>query len=105
MVSHKTNILPTYGASSSHHHKTGGRAGQSNMAGNSLPRSPEAHRSHNRTRLDDNLIRPQKCDLSSKEFWKAIRLARPTVHRSTLEDSVFDAPSGFFAVYLKSIDP
>ncbi|VFQ84392.1 unnamed protein product [Cuscuta campestris] len=59
-----------------------------------------------RTLLVDSLIRECKCDLSSDEFFKAVRYAGPlvTVRRPTPEESVFDAPPGYFAIHLKSLE-
>ncbi|VFQ87718.1 unnamed protein product [Cuscuta campestris] len=59
-----------------------------------------------RTLLVDSLIRECKCDLSSDEFLKAVRYAGPlvTVRRPTPEESVFDAPPGYFAIHLKSLE-
>ncbi|VFQ63501.1 unnamed protein product [Cuscuta campestris] len=59
-----------------------------------------------RTLLVDSLIRECNCDLSSDEFLKAMRYAGPlvTVRRPTPEESVFDAPPGYFAIHLKSLE-
>ncbi|VFQ71565.1 unnamed protein product [Cuscuta campestris] len=59
-----------------------------------------------RTLLVDSLIRECKCDLSSDEFLKAVRYAGPlvTVRRPTPEESVFDAPPGYFSIHLKSLE-
>ncbi|VFQ79313.1 unnamed protein product [Cuscuta campestris] len=59
-----------------------------------------------RTLLVDSLIRECKCDLSSDEFLKAVRYAGPlvTLRRPTPEESVFDAPPGYFAIHLKSLE-
>ncbi|VFQ61514.1 unnamed protein product [Cuscuta campestris] len=63
-------------------------------------------RLHKRTLLVDSLILECKCDLSSDEFLKAVRYAGPlkTVRRPTPEESVFDAPPGYFAIHLKSLE-
>ncbi|VFQ85616.1 unnamed protein product [Cuscuta campestris] len=58
------------------------------------------------TLLVDLLIRECKCDLSGDEFLKAMRYAGPlvTVRRPTPEELVFDAPPGYFAIHLKSLE-
>ncbi|VFQ73449.1 unnamed protein product [Cuscuta campestris] len=59
-----------------------------------------------RTLLVDSLIRECKCDLSSDEFLRVVRYAGPlvTVRRPTPDESVFDAPPGYFAIHLKSLE-
>ncbi|VFQ84453.1 unnamed protein product [Cuscuta campestris] len=62
-------------------------------------------RNQRRTALEDSGIRARKCTLTAEEFRKAKRLALApgvTVRRPTPEQLVYDAPSGFFAVHLKS---
>ncbi|VFQ95817.1 unnamed protein product, partial [Cuscuta campestris] len=56
------------------------------------------HRLQRRTLLVDSLIRECKCDLSSDEFLRAMRYAGPlvTVRRPSSDESVFDAPPGYF---------
>ncbi|VFQ78717.1 unnamed protein product [Cuscuta campestris] len=64
-------------------------------------------RKQRRTALEDSGIRARKCTLTAEEFRKAKRLASApgvTVRRPTPEQSVFDAPSGFFAIHLKSLE-
>ncbi|VFQ60873.1 unnamed protein product [Cuscuta campestris] len=64
-------------------------------------------RNQRRTTLEDSGIRARKCTLTVEEFRKAKRLASApgvTVRRPTPEQSVFDAPSGFFAIHLKSLE-
>ncbi|VFQ70676.1 unnamed protein product [Cuscuta campestris] len=64
-------------------------------------------RNQRRTILEDSGIRARKCTLTREEFRKAKRLASApgvTVHRPTAEQSVFDAPPGFFAIHLKSLE-
>ncbi|VFQ67160.1 unnamed protein product [Cuscuta campestris] len=70
-----------------------------------VPGETEPHL-QKRTLLVDSLIRECKCDLSSDEFLKAVRYAGPlvTVRRPTPEESVFDAPPGYFAIHLKSLE-
>ncbi|VFQ88042.1 unnamed protein product [Cuscuta campestris] len=70
------------------------------VPGETEPR-PQRH-----TLLMDSLIRECKCDLSSDEFLKAVRYAGPlvTVRHPTPEESVFDAPPGYFAIHLKSLE-
>ncbi|VFQ76328.1 unnamed protein product [Cuscuta campestris] len=64
------------------------------------------HRLQRRTLLVDSLIRECKCDLSSDEFLRAMRYAGPLVNvrRPSPDESVFDAPPGYFAVHLKSLE-
>ncbi|VFQ98590.1 unnamed protein product [Cuscuta campestris] len=77
-----------------------------------LPESNESEEmqglhANRRTALEDSGIRARKCTLTAKEFRKAKRLASVPgviVRRPTPEQSVFDAPSGFFAVHLKSLE-
>ncbi|VFQ99346.1 unnamed protein product [Cuscuta campestris] len=58
------------------------------------------------TLLVDSLIRECKCDLSSDEFLRVVRYAGPlvTVRRPTPDEPVFDAPPGYFAIHLKSLE-
>ncbi|VFQ86942.1 unnamed protein product [Cuscuta campestris] len=60
-----------------------------------------------RTTLENSGIRARKCTLTGEEFRKAKRLASAPgviVRRPTSEESVFDAPPGFFAIHLKSLE-
>ncbi|VFQ87546.1 unnamed protein product [Cuscuta campestris] len=64
-------------------------------------------RNQRRTTLEDSGICARKCTLTVEEFRKAKRLASApgmTVRRPTPEESVFDAPPGFFTIHLKSLE-
>ncbi|VFQ74702.1 unnamed protein product [Cuscuta campestris] len=64
-------------------------------------------RHQRRTAMEDSGIRAQKCTLKGDEFRKAKRLASApgvTVRRPTPKEPVFYAPSGSFAIHLKSLE-